>query len=131
MPVNIANGYAGRGVPDISAAAYLVTGYVTFLHGSWTIVGGTSAVTPLLSGLILRMNEQLQRPVAAINNLLYTSASAGAFNDIISGDNSCDGVIGYTAQDRLGPRNRMGQSKRAGTAEAVVPSCAAGNDESE
>ncbi len=98
MPANIANGYPGRGVPDVSAVADPATGYAIFLHGMWTIVGGTSAVAPLLSGLVARINQQLGHSVGAINNFLYSSAAAGAFNDIISGNNSCDGITGYNAQ---------------------------------
>lgn len=42
MPEN-----ANRMVPDISAFADELPGYLIFLAGNWTIVGGTSASTPL------------------------------------------------------------------------------------
>ena len=41
----------GRGVPDIAANADSATGYNVLVDGQWTVVGGTSAVAPLIAGL--------------------------------------------------------------------------------
>ena len=44
-----------REVPDVSADASPATGYVVHVDGAWTVIGGTSAATPLwaaFSGLV-------------------------------------------------------------------------------
>lgn len=74
----------GRMVPDVAANADPQTGYRICVNGSWGVIGGTSAVAPLYSGL-----------TAA---LLASGASAGdvatafwqhpaAFADVTSGNN--------------------------------------------
>jgi hypothetical protein len=42
----------GRMVPDLAADADPATGYQVRVRGSWTVVGGTSASTPLVAGLV-------------------------------------------------------------------------------
>ncbi len=51
-------------------------------------IGGTSAVAPLWAGLITLCNQSIGNSVGFINPLLYNKAApAGAFRDIVSGDN--------------------------------------------
>lgn len=87
--------FAGRGVPDVSAVADPYTGYAVLVHGSWTIVGGTSAVAPLYAGLVARLNSRLPKPVGFMNAAIYSKPDSGAFNDITTGNNSADNVTGY------------------------------------
>ena len=71
----------GRMVPDISANADPNTGYVMVLKGSQVIIGGTSAVAPLYSGLFAAIGKKL----GFITPLLW--ASQTAFVDITAGSN--------------------------------------------
>jgi kumamolisin len=49
------------------------------------VIGGTSAVAPLWSGLLARINELTGKPVGYIQPLLYKSPSA--LRDITQGNN--------------------------------------------
>ena len=49
----------GRMVPDVCANADPNTGYNIFVHGSATVVGGTSAVAPLYAGLFAAFGTKL------------------------------------------------------------------------
>ncbi len=52
----------GRGVPDVSGDADPQTGYKVLVDGQSLVIGGTSAVAPLWSGLIALLNEKLGKP---------------------------------------------------------------------
>ncbi len=92
------DGKTGRGIPDIAANAAPESGYLVYIHGQPTQVGGTSASGPLWAGLITLINQGLGRKVGYINPLLYNKLGPdGVLRDIIEGDNGADGVKGYTA----------------------------------
>lgn len=95
QPINTSARFPGRGVPDVSAVADPYTGYAVLVHGHWTVVGGTSAVAPLYAGLTARLNARLSTPVGFVNTAIYKDPNAGLFNDILSGNNSVDRVVGY------------------------------------
>jgi kumamolisin len=83
-----ASGNVGRGVPDVSGDADPSTGYNVIVDGESSVIGGTSAVAPLWSGLIALINQSIGKPAGFINPLLYQKGdSAGDFNDITSGNN--------------------------------------------
>jgi len=88
VPTYPNNGYAGRGVPDVAGDADPATGYDVLVDGQRTVIGGTSAVAPLLAGLIARMNQSLGTPVGFLNPLIYTAGVAATFHDITQGDNA-------------------------------------------
>ncbi len=96
IPPNV-NGtnFNGRGIPDICAVADPTTGYrVRVGPGPSGLqpIGGTSAVAPLWSALLARINENLGVQVGFINPILYRIAeSEGALNDITDGDNGTRG----------------------------------------
>jgi len=97
------NGSAGRGVPDVAGNADPVTGYQIYLAGEQQVIGGTSAVAPLMAGLIALINQSLAQQTPGttagfVNPLLYGSAAA-AFRDITSGNNDIYGKLKglYTA----------------------------------
>ena len=71
----------GRMVPDVAANADPVTGYRIVVNGQWEVLGGTSAVAPLYSGLFAAFGRGLfwVTPELWKNHL--------AFNLITSGDN--------------------------------------------
>lgn len=81
--------FKGRGVPDVAGDADPFTGYNVEVDGSNTVVGGTSAVAPLWSGLIALFNQAQKKSVGYLNPDLYQkiAASADAFHDITSGNN--------------------------------------------
>ena len=85
---------AGRGVPDVAGDADPASGYVVRVDGQTLVIGGTSAVAPLWSGLIALLNQKLGQPVGFLNPLLYGSlVGTGACQDITAGNNGA-----YTAQ---------------------------------
>ena len=94
----------GRGVPDVSGDADPDTGYNVLVDGQTMVIGGTSAVAPLWSGLIARLNQKLGTPVGFLQTTLYSlPASAGAFHDITVGSNGAFSAgPGWDAASGLG-----------------------------
>ena len=94
-PPQSPRGKPGRGVPDLAGNADPETGYRVRIKGSNTVVGGTSAVAPLIAGLVARINQRLAalgQPTAGfINPLLYKHSQC--FRDVIAGDNDIDGTL--------------------------------------
>jgi len=82
----------GRGVPDIAANADPMTGYDVLVDGQKFAIGGTSAVAPLLAGLVAILNQQIGKPVGFWNPILYSELNTAAVRDISVGDNG-----GYAA----------------------------------
>lgn len=82
-----------RGVPDVSAMA---TGYSFYYSASNTFGTflGTSAVAPLLSGMMARINQLSGSRLGFVNAIWY--GSSGAFNDITSGNNAAPAAVGYS-----------------------------------
>lgn len=89
VPVSPNTGKAGRGVPDVSGDADPATGYNILLGGQTEPIGGTSAVAPLMAGLVARLNEALGKPVGYLNPILYTNAAV--CRDITQGNNDTVG----------------------------------------
>lgn len=81
-----------RGVPDICAVADPNTGYVIYSEseGGLIVVGGTSAVAPLMAGLYARINQSVGGNVGFLNTHLYPHPEV--CRDITQGNNG-----GYTA----------------------------------
>jgi len=94
----------GRGVPDVSGNADPDTGYNILVDGQSLVIGGTSAVAPLWSGLIALLNEKLGKPLGFLQPAIYgLSQSTSAFRDIISGSNgSFSAGPGWDAATGLG-----------------------------
>ncbi|GAA1772140.1 S53 family peptidase [Luedemannella helvata] len=84
------DGTAGRGVPDIAAAADPATGYVIRLNGTDVVAGGTSAVSPLWSALTALTNERAGVRTGSPHKRLY--ATPTALRDVTTGHNG-----GFTA----------------------------------
>jgi len=85
----------GRGVPDVSANADPDTGYAVYFQGAMTVVGGTSAASPLWAALTARLNQARGTPVGYFQPQLYLLGVQSAFRDITVGNNNYDGVVGY------------------------------------
>jgi kumamolisin len=88
--------FVGRGVPDVAGNADGATGYAVYVDGQWMAgVGGTSAVSPLWSGLIARINQGLGKRVGFFSPLLYSKiGKTSAFNDVTAGNNDPTGQLG-------------------------------------
>ena len=74
-----------RGVPDVSGDADPNTGYVIYYQGRQTVIGGTSAVAPLWSSLVARINQSTNKHIGFINPILY--AHGTVCHDITQGNN--------------------------------------------
>jgi len=77
-----------RGVPDIAGNADPNTGY-TFNWGNSNTrsqYGGTSAVCPLMAGMVARLNQLTGNRLGFANTFFYANPSA--FTDITSGENA-------------------------------------------
>jgi len=85
----------GRGIPDVAGNADPFTGYRIVLGGKTLPIGGTSAVAPLMAGLVALLNQSLVqksgKTAGFLNPLLY--ASPQAFRDITSGNNDMYGKL--------------------------------------
>ncbi len=87
-PANTQYG-SGRMVPDVCADGDPETGYEIYVHGSSTVVGGTSAVAPLYSGLFAAFGNKL----GFVTPTLWLNQTA--FNDITQGSNGMyDAAVG-------------------------------------
>jgi kumamolisin len=79
---------SGRGVPDIAGDADPDTGYKVLVDGKSLVIGGTSAVAPLWSGLVALLNEKLGKALGFLSPTLYgLPKTDAAFHDIITGSN--------------------------------------------
>ncbi len=88
VPPSVNSGGNGRGVPDVAGDADANTGYLVSVDGSQGASGGTSAVAPLWSALIARLNQGLGKPVGFVNSALYQPpANTRGFHDITQGNN--------------------------------------------
>ena len=81
-----------RGLPDIAANADPATGMAYYLAGQWAQIGGTSAATPIMAGMIAIADQIAGHPLGHINSAVYklglSSTAAQDFRDITQGDNS-------------------------------------------
>lgn len=92
--------HPGRGVPDVAANADPDTGYAVMFQGSMTVVGGTSAASPLWAALWVRLNQARvgihKGPIGSSHGDVYNLGPTSAFHDITVGNNSYNGVAGYS-----------------------------------
>jgi len=89
--------HKGRGMPDIAANADSQTGYNVLVDGQWSVIGGTSAVAPLMAGLVALLNQKLKKSVGFLNPKLYAAKTA-VFKDITEGNNKTSKTGGYSAK---------------------------------
>jgi kumamolisin len=105
----------GRMVPDWAAVADPNTGYDTLINGSWQVIGGTSAVAPLLAGFMCAVNGarlKLGLPmIAQPNQMIWSMLSS--YYDIISGSNGA-----YNAE--AGPDPCSGAGRPTATTFAMM-----------
>ena len=94
-----------RGIPDISAP---MNQYALYYNGSLTSIGGTSAGTPTMAGMLARFKALTGQALSsyAYNNLFYSNPSA--FYDITTGNNATAIANGYAARAGWDPVTGMG-----------------------
>ncbi|MGH2644535.1 MAG: S53 family peptidase, partial [Chitinophagaceae bacterium] len=86
----------GRGLPDVAANADPNSGYNILVDGNDLVIGGTSAVAPLMAALITLINGNNSSNAGLILPKIY--AKPTSFKDITSGNNdTVAGNIGYAA----------------------------------
>jgi kumamolisin len=110
---------AQRGVPDVAGNADPVTGYPVRVDGQNFIIGGTSAVSPLMSGLTLRLNQIAGRSVGDFNALAY--ANPGDFTDVTVGNNGA-----FAAAPGWDPTTGLGSPVGTKVLSALTSSSASG-----
>ena len=129
----------GRGVPDIAGNADPQTGYRVRVNGSDTVIGGTSAVSPLWAGLVARFAQALGTSPGFLQPALYRSGATtglAGFRDITSGNNgaysagpgwdACTG-LGVAVGDELlavlkaSPGDAAGESPRRSDPAPDIP----------
>lgn len=125
-----------RSVPDVSANGDPATGYTIYFNGAMTVIGGTSASTPVWAAINTLASSNMT------NDLLYTNAKSdyvGYYYDITLGVNgnctTCSAKNGYDLVTGLGsPRNVPQNSPRSiacrtsggtCTLSTTVPQCTA------
>ena len=105
----------GRGVPDVSGDADPETGYNVLVDGKSLVIGGTSAVAPLWSGLIVLLNQTLEKTLGLLQPTLYgLRQSADAFRDITKGSNGA-----FSAGPGWDPTTGLGSPSGANLAQAL------------
>jgi len=120
-----AAGDACREVPDAAADADEDTGYVIYYKGSWQTTGGTSAAAPTwaaLAALADALPACDRARVGFVNPVLYRAAASSYssyFNDVTSGNNSYDGVSGFSAGTGYDMASGLGTPKGAALASAM------------
>ncbi|HEV2360961.1 MAG TPA: S53 family peptidase [Acidimicrobiales bacterium] len=90
-----------RGTPDVSMSASVAGGAEIYQTGlGWTSVGGTSEATPEFAGIVAIADQVAGKGLGDLDAALYGLEAAGGTNgivDVTSGNNSFNGVTGYTA----------------------------------
>ena len=78
---------SGRGVPDVAGNADPESGYHILVDGQHEVAGGTSPAAALWAGLIVLLNQKLNRRLGFVNPLLYSIDPSRGFRDITMGNN--------------------------------------------
>ncbi len=121
------SGYC-REVPDVSADADPHTGYEIYWRGGWHSFGGTSAAAPTWGALIALANASsacTSTKVGLANGAIYRAAAAdyrGNFNDVASGSNPYNGVVGFSAQPGFDMASGLGTPSSGSLAAALCGS---------
>lgn len=77
--------FPGRQVPDIAGNASPNTGYAVLVDGTKAVIGGTSAVAPLMAGFAALVHEATQGKAYDFLNTVVTNPQA--CYDVTQGDN--------------------------------------------
>jgi kumamolisin len=90
-------------VPDVASNADPESGYDVLVDGQQMVIGGTSAVAPLLAGLVTLLNQKLNRKLGLVSQSLYGLDQSSDFRDITMGNNGAyTATFGWDACTGLG-----------------------------
>jgi kumamolisin len=71
--------------------------------------GGTSAVAPLMAGLVALLNQGKGKKVGFLNPFLYANSANGIVKDVTKGTNAIKNTVkGYKAQKGWDPCTGLG-----------------------
>jgi len=101
-----------RGTPDVSLA---MNAYVLYKGGALAYFGGTSAATPVMAGIMVRLIEDtgIRQSSADWNTFFYNNYNSGTFYDITSGNNATHIADGYLAVKGWDPVTGLGSPNYA------------------
>jgi kumamolisin len=119
-----------REVPDVAASADPVFGAIIYLGGVQTIEGGTSWSSPIWAGLCALMNQARANvglaPLGILGPSIYpllgTANYSANIRDIISGNNSMNGDINFSAHTGYDLATGIGAPLTAALAHTLVGS---------
>ena len=104
-----------RGIPDISWNADPNTSiliYLSFFGSSaagYYTIGGTSEGSPDWAGLVADLDQMARHPIGLLNPYLYALGAADiGYHDVTVGNNSDNGVAGYSATPGWDPASGWG-----------------------
>jgi kumamolisin len=98
VPASPATKFAGRGVPDVAANADPNTGYQVLVDGQSFVIGGTSAVAPLMAGLVALINEQKKTKVGFINPVIYANPAQHCRDITVGNNDTTSHKLGFQAK---------------------------------
>jgi hypothetical protein len=92
-----------RDIPDVALTAATHDGYLVYQGGKLGAVGGTSAASPSFAGIMALIVQKTQQRWGNANTKLYPlaatqygAAGTAVFHDTTTGNNSVQGVTGFT-----------------------------------
>jgi subtilase family serine protease len=106
LALALKNHATGRAYPDVAYNAGVFGGVIVHLgflgaNSGYYIFGGTSASAPQWAAIVALINQSSHRPSGFINRSLYALGLFGLLkpitHDVTQGDNSIDGVPGFSA----------------------------------
>jgi hypothetical protein len=99
-----------RAVPDLSVMGDPQRGFIMYFNRGWSVVGGTSIGSPIVSALVATANTQCGGGrLGTINERIYGVAAQGSgFRDVTTGDNDLYGVGAYNATTGYDPASGLG-----------------------
>ncbi len=118
-----------RDQPDVVLlASPLSPGYAMVLDGQPLIIGGTSAAAPTWGGIVALLNQATgAEGLGVLNTVLYEVGvrqyggyGLPAFHDVTEGDNTFNGVAGFTAQPGFDLASGLGAPDAAVLAQAIA-----------
>ncbi len=113
-----------RGTPDVSMSASTAGGAEIYDSdvGGWVPVGGTSEATPEFAGIVAIADQVAGKGLGDIEPALYAMETAGdaGIVDVTAGNNSFNGVTGYTARPGYDMASGIGTVNAAEFVPALV-----------
>lgn len=107
--------FPGRSVPDMAGDASPFTGYQIYLDDQWQTIGGTSAVAPLIAGLLAQCGSAKGKNGGVTGLTIPRLVAAGAFRKVTSGNNSDDPSVPLYSATETGRDNCTGYGSPIGT----------------